>query len=318
MSNSENEEDLLKSLSAFASYDNLQSSVNFEIDKAEELSNGDKITVTITWDNDIAKENGLKFSGESKEIEVTGLKKSTSIDLFADVHMEYSETSPNAVATVRNASNDAFIKNTRYSIDNSNALANGDTITVTASFDEYEALEKGYIPKEITKTYTVENVDEYIKSFDQITAETYEKMSSHATDIIESEMTDKYDAAQLLHPSEGIFGYELDELSVESIVLKENIFFLLKEGFNASSSMPNNSMFMVYEIHAKDERIPEGFVTYVPIYFKNFILSPDGIVDVIVTDAYLSTSNSQEYDNLYRDIVTSNKAEYEFEIVTAE
>lgn len=49
--------------------------LNFKISKDSNLSNGDKIKIKFIFDNKNAKEYGIKFKGETKEVKVEKLKK---------------------------------------------------------------------------------------------------------------------------------------------------------------------------------------------------------------------------------------------------
>ena len=47
-----------------------------KLDKTEGLSNGDKVVLTFTYDNEQFKDLGLRFKGSSVTIEVSGLEES--------------------------------------------------------------------------------------------------------------------------------------------------------------------------------------------------------------------------------------------------
>jgi len=49
-------------------------SIEYEVDKSGELSNGDTVTMIVTWDNDIAKRHNLSFSASKKTMVVSDLE----------------------------------------------------------------------------------------------------------------------------------------------------------------------------------------------------------------------------------------------------
>ena len=62
-------------LSALSKYINTVASMSFNIDNSKELSNGDVVTVTVTYDTDAAAEAGVTFSDEtSRTFTVKGLE----------------------------------------------------------------------------------------------------------------------------------------------------------------------------------------------------------------------------------------------------
>ena len=72
--------EVLKELGDFAGFSN---SVSCSLDKTEGLSNGDEVTVTVTWNREKADECGLKMIGEEKKtVTVEGLKERVEIDPF--------------------------------------------------------------------------------------------------------------------------------------------------------------------------------------------------------------------------------------------
>lgn len=128
----------------------LVSSIQYAAEPNENLSNGDTVVLSVTWDADIADEYGLKFKGNSREVPVAELKDAQAVDLFAGIEIDYSGVSPDLTAQVRNTSDDAFLKTVQYSVQPMHGIAKGDTVTVTARYNSAEAEKYGYIPKETT------------------------------------------------------------------------------------------------------------------------------------------------------------------------
>lgn len=72
---------LESALSAEASKDSvlrgllrLESTIRLTVTPEKDLSNGDKVTVTVTFDEDAAKEAGFRVKGGSRSFTVKGLK----------------------------------------------------------------------------------------------------------------------------------------------------------------------------------------------------------------------------------------------------
>lgn len=290
----------------------IEGSISVDIDKKEDIYNGDKITATVTCDDEIAKKYDYKFVGKKKVIKVKGLSDGTVVDLFRDIKLEYDGVSPEASVTICNTSDDGFLQNVEYSTDMKENIKNGDKITVSADYNEEDAAANEYIVKENQKTYEVTGIDEYISDYGQIDDETLDKIKNQAHDLIESELADDYKYTTLMYPDD--FKISLDNVKVKSIDLTGAYFFTMKEGMEKEYGDVNNSFFMVYKIKATDEDSPKGVTTFVPVYYSDFILRDTGKVDVVVTDADIPDSYAN-MDNLYREVVTANKGKYNFEEV---
>lgn len=288
----------------------LEESIKLEADKKESISNGDTINVSVSWNDELAKNIGVKLTGSEIVVEVSAIEEAKEIDLFKDIVIDYSGESPYATASVRNTSSDYFLSSMRYTIENSGNIANGDEIKVIADCDVESAEEKGYIITETEHTFIAEGIDYYITEYSEIDEETFQKMDSQARDLIESRLASHYDS--MMYPDNWYIGLEYDE--IVSIDLTNAYFFVLKEGLEKDYSSVGNSIFLIYTVTTKDERSPEGKVAYIPVYFKDFILRDTGM-DVVITDGYI-TSTYDVYDNLFRNIVTVNKEKYSYEEIT--
>ena len=70
------EMDEVEDLAELTKYINAVSSISFNIDKNEGLSNGDQVIVSVSYDNTAAESAGVNFGEQSsKTFEVKGLKK---------------------------------------------------------------------------------------------------------------------------------------------------------------------------------------------------------------------------------------------------
>lgn len=301
--------------------DNLQrllelgSSISCELDKAEDLSNGDKVVVSIKWDDEIAEKYNLAFSGKTKEFEVTGLEEGKVIDLFQDISLEYSGISPNANVTVCNTSKDSYVSGINFTVEKSYEIANGDEIRVTADVNTADAEEKGYIIEEKEKVFTAEGIDEYAAEYAQIDEATLEKIKTQAADLIDAELATEHGYRNRMYTGAERFSGNVGTPEIQDIRLSKAYFLTLKEGMDSIWGKGNNMLYLVYEITAKDGISTEGKTSYQLFRIENFVVMGTGEVDVVVTDTYWEASY-EVYDDLYRDAVTANKGEYTCEEIT--
>lgn len=148
----------------------LEDTIQFDLQTVEGLRNGDKFTVTVTYDRKKAKKVGCTFKNLKKTFTVEGLKDAVVIDPFdesifgpgktVDVHFE--GLSPFVSVYIYNqAANGEPYSLLTYQIDKMSDLANGDTITVTASsgrrFDE-----NGYVLSRTETTLEIQGFHSYV------------------------------------------------------------------------------------------------------------------------------------------------------------
>ena len=306
-------------LAALAASVELQESIKYSIDKTEGLSNGDKISLSVKWDDDVAKKYKLKLGASQWQMTVSGLDELKTVDLFADIHVEFEGVSPEAKAILRNASSDGFIKNIRYSVDRTRDISNGDTIVVKAEITAEAAEKSGYAIGQVEKTFTVSGIDEYIRSYDMLDRETQAKMERHARDIIDATFATPRGLVDELYPGQWIFIWDeigfMNSLDVREINLIHTYFLTLKKGLQRGYRESMNATFFVYEVKFTTNRTnKDGIdVVYLPVYYTDIIKRDSGALDVILTNAGISNKKSSTLENVYRDIVTANKAKYDCE-----
>lgn len=291
------------------------SSISCELDKTEDLSNGDKVVATITWEDEIAEKYNLEFSGKTKEFEVAGLEEGKVIDLFQDISLEYSGISPYANVTVCNTSKDSYVSGINFTVEKSYNIANGDEIRVMASVNTADAEERGYIIEETEKVFTAEGIDEYAAEYAQIDEATLEKIKVQIADLIDAELATDHGYRNKMYMGAERFSSNVGTPEIQDIRLSKAYFLALKEGMDSVWGKGNNMLYLVYEITAKDGISTEGKTTYQLFRIENFVVMGTGEVDVAVTDTRWEESY-EVYDDLYRNTVTVNKGEYTCEEIT--
>lgn len=110
---------------------NGDSRITADVDKKENLKNGDKVKVTVTYNKDYLKKNKIKLKNTEFDVEVTELSEGEKIDFFKGVKVTFEGNDGNGYASVDTSDAYDFIyfKYDSYADD----LSNGDTYTVTAT-----------------------------------------------------------------------------------------------------------------------------------------------------------------------------------------
>ncbi len=145
----------------------LISSLDFDVEDNEDLSNGDKVKVTLDYDKEEFDDYKIKFSNTTFEITVEDLKEATELDLFKDLTVNFEGVDGYGTASINNSSVDSFAyMYVQYSLkEDSSNLKNGDTVTVVADVSESILNDNGYTTSVFEKEYTVEGLKE-VKLYD--------------------------------------------------------------------------------------------------------------------------------------------------------
>lgn len=163
---------------------NKKESCSFELDlsKQNDLSNGDKITVTVVTVADISPD---VISPAYKEIEVTGLEEPQELDPFEGLELQFDGISPFTTVSFNTAGCDKVVADNIYFSTEANNLSDGDTFTVTAEclHSASELARWGYYIKNKTKEYTVDNPAKYITSVDEAD---FTQLNSDMDDYVEA------------------------------------------------------------------------------------------------------------------------------------
>lgn len=290
----------------------LSATISCKADKTEGLSNGDEIEVKVRWNGDVAEKYGLEFSAEPKVFTVSGLEEGVVLDLFADMQVTYREIAPLAIMEIRNGSEDEFLSDVRYYVENGpDTVKNGDVITVKAKYNESEAEEAGYIMKETEKTITVEGLDEYMKEYAQLDEATFEQIKAQADDLIDAAFADpNFQYLWYYYPGQMI-AYNSEVVPEMSEPKLSHAYFLyMKDGVFRGFSDPYNKLYLVYTLHTVDGLTPEGKDAYLMVSIDNLVVKGTGEMEVAVMSARIENMKYDNFEYLYKDVVTAHKDKY--------
>lgn len=163
----------------------LASSIEANVTPSEDLKNGDTVTVTFSFDGELAKQNGIRFVAEKQTYTVSGLSDIKEVDPFDNIEVAFTGIAPNATLALNNTATDEYLSSISYIADKEECINIGDTITVTLDADLNEALHQGYRFTQTSKTYTCDKADHYIMSLSEITPETLSMLQASATENLE-------------------------------------------------------------------------------------------------------------------------------------
>lgn len=145
-------------------YELLLSAMEYDATPNTDLSNGDKVNITVKCDEKALASIKIKFTDTEFTYTVEGLEDAKEVDLMSDLEVSYEGFSGKATATIKYVGSDEFIKdNAAYEIYPNGSLANGDEITPRVKYDEKLFRENNYIIENSEQVFTVSGLDEYLR-----------------------------------------------------------------------------------------------------------------------------------------------------------
>lgn len=197
----------------------LEMTINCDPATVDGLSNGDTVTVTMTCNEEKAKELGCSFTGMRKTFTVEGLKDAIMIDPFDEsifgpektVGAELCDIAPWAWLSIYNSAGYSDpISGIKYEAENWENLKNGDVVTVTAALSDNWA-RQGYVLSRTETTITVEGLDTCVTDASQLTDDFLQSLADIAYDrCVADDIVDLLDGSNTMW----LLGSEFENIHV--------------------------------------------------------------------------------------------------------
>lgn len=300
---------LSSTLNAYAFF----ADIDGKLSKTQNISNGDTIKLTFTYNKELAKKLKFKVKNTTIKLKVSGLEEGKKIDPFADLELTFTGVSPNGKVTVNNNNGDDFIRRINYSVDKKSKLKNGDTIVVTASYNEDYAIENGYIVTATTKEYQVSGLPYYLDDKATISAENKTAFEKEFKDRIDAILASR---AESIYNEFGDSVYGGETPTVGTPQLVKGYLLSMKNTDNYYSTY--NKLVIVYKVDITEQPGKYSYnlekfgkrTGYVAVEFTNAGISSEGILLNSSTSVYSGYKASDSMDELENDLVTVNKSSY--------
>lgn len=151
------------------------------------LSNGDKVTVSYTLQNESIKDYKVELVGDEKTFEVKDLQELQEIDPFEGVSVEFTGIDGDISAEIVNNSENSFVNDYLYfTLDKSYDISVGDEVTLSIDMTSEQAANYGYSFTQTEKKFTCSEGDSYAASLADIDEEMLGQMQSDSLAYIQS------------------------------------------------------------------------------------------------------------------------------------
>ena len=282
-------------------------SITFDVKPDSDLSNGDVVTVTASWNEDYEKKAGVKILSKEQEFTVEGLEEVKEVDPFEDIEVTFSGTPPYVYPNWTNNSDDDYLRYLWFNFEDYDSLDVGDTVTLTVDESEENALANGYKFTQTSKEYIVSGVDSYVTSAADISADNLDSMKNEATDVL-----DAYFANNNSYIGNSGFSYE-------------GSYYLVAK--NSDTWGDTNVLYLVFSTTVTSaENAFEPTVVYFPVKYTNIMALSDGsqnfntygdiegYTDLEYDDGWDNVEGYTDGAQMFNDLVVTQKVDYTYEV----
>ena len=185
--------------------------VSVNLDEDSNLSNGDTISYEWDIDEDLAKYVKCRVKFKDGSYEVADLAEVGKFDPFDDIDVSFSGISPSGQMMFNYSGSE--LSEYDFHCDKMNGLKNGDRVEISISNPnmDYYAQQFGKIPENLSETYTVSGLQEYVSTYEDLSEEFINDLKNEAQDLIYSYTASSYNKASSLNNLE-YAGYILESI----------------------------------------------------------------------------------------------------------
>ena len=182
-------------------YAEFWSTVTASVNQGINISNGDELTVTFKYDEEVARSNKLRIDDSEAKVVIEGLAESTIVDdelIFSGLTVTENGLSPKVSITVENTSEDSLISGVVYSVEGDRRFfSDGDVVQIKAelpegAFDSHEYVSDREPGEAYIYEYPVVSEDCYIMNAADISAELLKNMEQIGADLIYAADANEY------------------------------------------------------------------------------------------------------------------------------
>lgn len=140
-----------------------------ENDEDSFFTNGDVVTINVTYDETMAKDLGISFVDSAFEYTIEGLEDKIQMSPFEGLSVKFNGVAPYGTVQLDKSNCKQYvIDNVTFHCDYYD-LSNGDTVIVKAEFNADIAERNGYVFTEDAKRYKVVGLPKYVSTMMGVT-----------------------------------------------------------------------------------------------------------------------------------------------------
>lgn len=270
-------------------YSDFWSTVSVEMDRDENLRNGDVITISYSYDDKAANDSKLRVEASDTQVTVEGLTEPNIIDhekLYSGLNIIKDGLSPKISIQVENVSDDTFLSQIQYVLQSDKLFyADGDEISVKADVPRELLESHEYVLEnrntEDPWTVTIDEPSSYIMDASFITQPVLDELNSAGLKLLLNSDANEYGLRifqQEAHIQAQFVG--------NKTTFKWNNAYLISAYFHSATdeglqSMDNhaNDVRLVYGVTITQQNGAGAFAEAI-VQYTNLYTHPDGTLDL--------------------------------------
>ena len=268
------------------------------------FSNGDIVTINVTYDKSLASALGVSFVDSSFQYTIDGLEDKLETSPFEGLNVKFSGVAPyGSVQLDKSNCIQYVIDNVTFHCDNYD-LSNGDKVVVYADFNSEIAERNGYVFTEEVKKYTVVGLSKYVKTMSDVS---YDETTAKMRKMVETYMSEDEDNYKSFNWFFGEEDSDSDEetendeqdneLTFDSNIMDDNEFFTNNDDYDNEDDNDGEDSFNSSAEKKKKK------VSDVQRIKNDFVLSDFKVkFDYIPVSCYYSMNRVELSDNFFYSI----------------
>lgn len=297
-------------------FSELVSSLQVTATKGKNLSNGDEISLSVSYDDTYIDYLNIRFKQNNLKITIDGLKEGELLDVFEDVKVEVTGTAPIATAQVVNESDNEFIKNLEFVLDKTENIERGDILNVTCSVDDEAAYALGYVVLEKEKSYCADYIDSYMFDEALMDRDVLSEVVNEAQDTVISSTEDTHSRMLYKITENTNYLFQYNKEWVENIEVKEIKLLKMQDLASYSADLPVNKLYII--LYAYVTNADYGSDGYFCFEYDNVVLKADNTLQINHENPELRFLCNDDYDELMEQVYSLNQIEYTEENIEIE
>lgn len=276
-----------------------------------DLKNGDELEIKVDISKSWLKKNKLDLKDKTIDIEITGIPELETIDVFEDLEITIEGVSPYLYLSVNNNDSDEFIRDIWYSPDKTMGLANGDTVTITANYNESDAIEQGKEIKKDTMEYKIKDQPYYATSKDDISEDIIKELDKDMIENVKEKIPDGKDKINYHYASTYVTttNYSDDLVAGEPTLV--NLYLLTKKDTD-NYQYYENLIYGVYKITYTSQETGATYDWFFTANVEELAITDDGEIyeDEYDSYYYITSHKGESAESIYKEEIDSLKSKY--------
>ncbi len=265
----------------------------------KDISNGQNITVNVSFDEDKAQKAGIQFNDTSYIVKASGISTGKVISLFENVEVVFAGMSPEAYVKVTNKWDDEYLGSIEFKSDKNSQIALGDVIRITCSATDEELGQHGYIASQLYLDYKVDKLNSYAQITD-IDKNVINSLSTEAMSVITQQVDDT--TFRMMYKASQDTAY-LRDVNDENVTSIEPVgtYFLKRK--NVSEGTVDNYIYMVFAADVVSSS--NQMKIYFTFEYSQGYVSTDGSFDIMHDKPENRYQCSNNMESLYNSVIGS-------------